>query len=153
MNQRLWFTGLASAALASLLTIAVIRGCNDNRPSPAPDPVPTPIDVVPIKEAGFRVIVVYESADGVPEQINGADVRGYLNNKCVKGPDAKTPDFRIWDQDVDLTNASRYFVEAMLRPRTSLPWILISDGKRGFEGPLRGNSQDVLNLLKKYGGQ
>lgn len=139
--------------LATLVTIAVMRGCDDQRPSPDPGPVPTPVDVVPIKEPGFRVIVVYESADGVPDQISGVQVRNYLNTKCAKGPDGKTADYRVWDQDVDLTNASRYFVEAMLRPRSSLPWILISDGKRGHEGPLPTTSAEVLELLKKYGGQ
>lgn len=123
-------------------------------PTP-PDPPPTPS---PIPEAGFRVLIVYESAELgklSPVQYNvlfAKKVRDYLNEKCVPGPDGKTREWRIYDKDVDVSGESKIWQGAMKRSRSQVPWILISTGRGGYEGPLPGSVAETLELLKKFGG-
>jgi hypothetical protein len=123
-------------------------------PEPSPDPPPIPSD-------GFRVLVVYENdpsdpASTLTKEQRGAmssqAVRSYLDSKCAKGKDGKTPEWRMWDQHVELTNETDIWKDAMKLPRNVLPWIVISDGKGGYSGPLPANEAELLTLLKKYGG-
>lgn len=124
-------------------------------PTPTPTPTPTPPtpSVVPISGDGFRVLILYDSSQGVPESSVAKSVRDYLNAKCVKGADGKTADYRIWDINTDVSNVPQNFKDAFARKRDSIPWILISTGKTGYEGPLPYNATDLLPLLKKYGGE
>ncbi len=128
-------------------------------PPVPPDPVPPdPKPPAPIPEAGLRVLVVYESSELSklpPAQlaiVYSKGIREYLNTKCAMGPDGKTKEWRIWDKDVDTSSESKLWQTAMKRPRASVPWVLISNGTTGFEGPLPGNAADALFLLKKFGG-
>ena len=128
-------------------------------PSPAPAPVPMPApDPAPISAPGFRVLVIYDTAtaSSLPAKqldcIFSTSVRGYLAEKCIRGTDAKTPEFRFYDVNTDPTSDGQLWADAMKRPRKSLPWVIISDGSKGYEGPLPGNVDDFLALLKKYGG-
>lgn len=130
------------------------------KPAPRPDdppPVDPPADKAPIPAPGFRVLIVYETADlpkyskGQLATLYGADVRNYLSSKCVKGDDGKTAEWRIWDKDVVTAGESALWQEAMRRPRGKLPTILISDGKTGYEGPLPDSIADTLALLKRFG--
>lgn len=121
-------------------------------PKPPEPPSPIPAD-------GFRVLIVYETGDAgkIPYEqqliIYDQGVRDYLDSHCVKGADGKTPERRIWDKDVKGIEAeSKLWQDAFKRPRASVPWILISTGKTGFEGPLPADAEDTLTLLKKYGG-
>lgn len=133
-------------------------------PKPPEPPTPTP---VPIPEMGFRVLIVLETADisGLPAAqqsalTNTKTILPYLQRKCVKGPDGRTAEWRIWDKDVNLGGERILWQQAMgkaladyLTNKGSLPWIIISDGKTGHSGPLPGNSADLLELLKRYGGE
>lgn len=128
------------------------------QPKPEPKVDPKPVDPAPIPVAGLRVLIVYESADlpkMLPTQsaiIFGAKTRAELNAACVVGDDGKTREWRMWDKDVDTSGESALWQTAFKRPRQGTPWVLISNGKAGFEGPLPANVDDFLTLLKKYGG-
>ena len=132
-----------------------------NPPGPTP-PGPTPPgpnpSPAPIPEDGFRVLIVYESAElpkypaGQTNALYARIVRDYLRAKCVVGADGKTREYRIWDKDVDASAESALWQAALKRPRTSTPWIVISTGKTGYEGPLPDSAEKTLELLKKYGG-
>lgn len=117
-----------------------------------------PIPVAPIAEPGFRVLIVYESENlsGMTEAqkaaIWGAKVTQYLQSKCTKGIDNTNPDFRRLDQNADVSKDAKYWQDAMALPRDSLPWVVISTGKTGFKGPLPATEDEMLALLKKYGG-
>lgn len=127
----------------------------DPGPGPGPTPPPAP---VPIPLDGLRVLILYESADlaKLPKEqvaaMNSAEVRSYLTSKCVKGADNKTSEWRIWDKDVDASAEPAHWQAALKRPRTAVPWIIISTGKQGFEGPLPTTQADLLALLKRFGG-
>jgi len=121
-------------------------------PKPDPKPEPSP---APIPAAGFRVLVVYEATKGAPlltakqsNELYGADLANYLNAKCVK--EDGQPGWRIWDKDTALANAPEIWRQAMGRNRAAVPWIIISDGQRGYEGPLPDGG--ILELCRKYGG-
>lgn len=125
---------------------------------PAPDPkppVPTP-SPAPIPVAGFRVLVVF-AQDGSTavlsktqyNELYGKEVADYLNAKCVK--EGNQPGWRIWNKDTPLTNAPEVWRQAMGRTRGNLPWIIISDGVTGYEGPLPDGG-GILPLLRKWGG-
>jgi len=126
-------------------------------PEPVPNP-PTPSDPAPISAPGFRVLVVYDTAtvSSLPEKqqqcLFSTDIRGYMASKCIRGVDMKTPEYRFYDQSTDATPDGQIWAEAMKRPRKQLPWLIISDGKTGYEGPLPVDTDKFMELLKKHGG-
>lgn len=129
-------------------------------PTPVPPPTPpTPVDPAPIPADGNRVLIVYETADltnypaAQTNVLYAKQVRDYLRSKCVVGPDGKTREWRIYDKDLDLSGESPLWRDAMKRDRKSLPWIVISTGKTGYEGPLPADVPSTLALLKKYFGE
>lgn len=128
---------------------------SDPDPGPSPDP-PKPIDL-PIEGEGLRVLVVYESGalSKLPESqksiLYSTTVRKYLTSKCPQ--ENGSYEFRFFDQDTDLGFTSERWKKAMARPRESIPWVLIANGKEGFSGPLPQNVGEMMELLKKYGGQ
>lgn len=140
-------------------------------PTPDPGPGPTPPDptVVPIPLPGFRVIIVEDAKarSKLPKEqqsiIFNKQLRDYLNAKCVIGGDMQTREWRIWDKDESGVGDAKQWQDVMQRvtvgvgPKsvgkyTTLPWIVISTGKSGYEGPLPATVQETLDLVKKYGG-
>lgn len=128
-------------------------------PGPTPPPVPPAPDPPPIPADGLHVLIVYESADlptypaAQVAALYAELVRGYLNSKCAMGPDGKTRQWRIWDANVDATGESQLWRLALNRKRDRLPWVIVSNGKAGYEGPLPADADALLTLLKKYGGE
>lgn len=128
-----------------------IEGLVDPEPGPGPGPGPNP---APIPGEGLRVLIVYESADMTKYSIEtqvilaGADVREFLKKNCVQ--ENGQAGFRIYDADVDVTDDLPVWKGAMSRPRSSLPWVIVSNGTTGFEGPLPNTPSEFLDLCKKY---
>jgi len=129
------------------------------KPNPPPDPKPEPKpDVVPIPANGLRVLIVEESAQrhtlsqGQRLIILGKEFRDFLEAKCVMGPDNRTKEYRIYDPEIAMNGESKIWQDVMKRPRASVPWIVISNGKNGFEGPLPTNLADAILLVNKYAG-
>lgn len=166
--ELLVFSGVKDDLVRQMLTVTVGPRPPPVPPGPTPPgptppgptpPGPTPEPPAPIPGGANRVLIVYESSDlprYTPEQasvFSAASVREYLARKCAKGPDGKTPEYRVWDKDVDTSSVSDTWKEAMKLPRQSLPWIIISNGTTGFNGPLPPNAADTLTLLKKYMGE
>lgn len=122
-------------------------------PGPTP-PTPTPDNPAPIPEPGFRVLIVYESGEMTKYPIEtqvilaGADVREFLQSNCVASNGV--PEFRIYDPDVDVSRDSAIWQKAMARPRSQIPWVLISNGTTGYEGPLPKTPSEFLELCKRY---
>ncbi len=142
----------------------VVRIGDSPGPGPGPDPKPpepkppTPTPA-PIPDAGFRVLIVYETADkltSAQQAVIGSTVlRAYMDSHCVKRSGDNQPEYRIWDKDVvnqGLENESTIWQNAFKRPRASTPWLILSDGKKGWEGPLPANVADTLKKLQEIGG-
>ena len=113
-----------------------------------------PLSPAPIPDPGFRVLIVYESADmtkypvATQAILAGAEVREFLKKNCVA--EDGQPGFRIYDSDVNTSGDLAVWRTAMTRPRTELPWVVISNGKSGFEGPLPKTAAEFIDLCKKY---
>lgn len=125
-------------------------------PTPDPDPpTPDPDPPVPPTPTGMRVLILYESSElsKLPGPQNtvlyAKSVRDYLNAKCASGP--KMKEWRIWDKDADVSKQEKHWQELVKRPAKSYPWIVIQ-AKTTYEGPLPKNTEETLNLLRKYGG-
>jgi hypothetical protein len=58
----------------------------------------------------------------------------------------------VYPQSTDLTNDAKTWQDAMKRPRSALPWIVISTGTGGAELPLPATADETLKLLQKYFG-
>ncbi len=114
----------------------------------------------PIKEPGFRVLIVAEPSSpeftALPEArkaiFTSTIIREYTNRKCVKDEKGR-PEFRVLDPDQEVEGLSEIWKKALARERKSLPWIVVSNGRSGFEGPLPASVEEALVLLKKYGGE
>ncbi len=139
-------------------------------PVPPPPPVPPtpPKPPTPIPGAGFRVLILEETASTNRDVVSSTALRDYLIRKCVKGPDGKTPEFRILDDDFtveQLSTMAPNWKEAYLTAKEhsskdkdgrvvspQLPWLIVSDGKSGESRPLPATVDETLAVLRKYGG-
>jgi hypothetical protein len=133
-------------------------GPGPNPPGPGPTPPTPPPSPAPIPAPGLRVLLIYKADQltklppGQQEIFFGAAVRGYLASACTLGPDSKTREFRCWSETTDVSGESKLWQDAMKRPRASSPWILISNGTAGYEGPLPATADEALALVKKFAG-
>lgn len=136
-------------ARVSLLWVKVKAG---KGPLPPPPPIPVPPGPTPqpppIPATGLRVLIVYETS--LKTKGLAKEVADYLNAKCVVVN--KQPEWRRFDKDTPMAAESQIWKDAMARPRLSIPWVVISDGTKGFEGPWPEEKADQLALLRKYGG-
>lgn len=136
---------------------AILRGIAPGPTPPGPDPkppepLPIPDGEAPIKEPGFRVLIVYESQLPVPRWLNDADWRALLNSVCVPGPNG-VKEWRIVDKDSPAVANAGVWPEALKRTEgKKVPWLLISTGKTGFEGPLPESKEAAIELVKRYAG-
>lgn len=155
-------------AICTVIVGTPVPPTPDPGPGPNPDPTPNP-NPDPFlgkttgskvqgeqKASGLRVLIKYESQDlnKYPASQTGIlysqSFRDYLDSKCLVGSDGKTKDWRMYDKDVDLTNESEMWQKVMKRPSPSLPWIVIGNGKTGYEGPLPKTVDESTALVKKY---
>lgn len=123
-------------------------------PTPVP-PGPTPgPDDAPIKAPGFRVLIVYETSKSLPAKqmliIESTAMRTLLKKTCVTDKDNPNGAWKMWDPDVDTGNVPKDWADAMKRPRKSVPWVIVSNGTTGYEGPLPDDVDAMTALLAKY---
>jgi hypothetical protein len=114
---------------------------------PEPEPAPSVISVLIVEETEDRLKPEMRKYLGV---FNSVEIRKYLNTHC-KTVDGE-PNWLWVDDDADMTNAPQYWRDAMALPRKSLPWIAISNGHKGESGVLPASEDEVLALLRKWGG-
>jgi hypothetical protein len=120
-------------------------------PGPAPGPAPIPLP-------GLRVLIIEESGERSQLPTKQLDIlfsqemRDHLNAKCVVGADGKTREWYILDADVATAQLAKHWQDAMKRERKSVPWVIISNGTSGFEGPLPADVAALKQLVDKYAG-
>jgi hypothetical protein len=104
------------------------------------------------------VLVVYEASEDAKlsqaqfSTIYGKAFRTLLDEKCVTGADGKTKEWRIYDQHIDTSGEAKHWQDAMKRSRSEVPWLVVSNGKGGYEGPLPKTREEILAIIKKFGG-
>lgn len=122
-------------------------------PPMPPDPPPSP---APIPLPGLRVLIVIEEMEankltaGQRATIYGVPMRDWLDSKCVVGTDGKTKEWRIFDKDVRTDSAEKHWRDVMQRRPASVPWLIVSNGKAGYEGPLPGTPEETKALIQRF---
>jgi hypothetical protein len=120
-------------------------------PGPGPNPPPTPGDNPFPADGKARVLILFDhslQAGSLPagfyNQVYGGTFRKYLLDKTSN-------QYRIWPDDVDGSSVEKEWADALKKPRTSLPWVYLSNGKTGYSGPLPATPDETTKLLQKYG--
>jgi hypothetical protein len=122
---------------------------------PPPDPTP---DTAPFPATGLHVLIVFETADAVALPagqraiLYGKANREFLNAKTAPGPDGRTRSWRIYDADTDVTAEAKVWQDAMAVPRQSLPWLVVSNGRTGFSGPLPADPAAFQAIVNQHAG-
>lgn len=138
-------------------TVKVGEGPGPGPNPPGPDPPVPPPGPAPIPLAGLRVMIVEEQSErhklsaGHQSIMFGKPFRDYLNSVCTAG--VKVPakkEWRIYEKDMDVSADGEHWAKALARPKTSYPWIVISNGTSGFEGSLPSDPQAAMELINKY---
>ncbi len=76
-------------------------------------------------------------------------IRQYLRDHGrAAGKDA----LRIYWEGMEAETAPPFWREGFARPRTRTPWLVITNGRAGIEGPLPADETAVLEILKRFGG-
>lgn len=125
-------------------------------PTPGPDPPtpgPDPPSPAPIPEPGFRVLFIIDDKQDLPQLqqaiIAGKEVDEYLNKTCITEPGGQAG-WRVYDKDAELDSDLDIWKKAIQRRPESTPWVIISNGKTGYEGKLPESPSAFLELCKKY---
>jgi hypothetical protein len=135
---------------------------------PDPDPIdPDPIDPDPVVDPDAKGpifgVVLYdaEGDDSLTaaqrNSLNSEEVHAYLQAKGLKvGGNVQ---WRQWDDnrltDADLSEESEPLRKAYAEAKAKFngkAYVVLSNGKAGFSGPLPETHEAILALLKKYGG-
>ena len=131
----------------------IVCGKGPMPPPVPPSPTPVPQDW-PTTAPGLRVLIVFEEMErdkltaNQRAIINGAPVRDYLDSVCAS--DGQWKAWRIWDKDIGLTNAEPHWKAMMNRPRTSVPWVVISNYQKAYhEGPLPASVEEFKTQIQK----
>lgn len=128
-------------------------------PNPPVPPVPPTPSISPIAGDGLRVLLLYDRQKetsypvGQQDIINGKTVRDYLRTKTAK--EGSQSQFFIWPTGADVSAAPKIWQDAYNRPKTATPWVIISNPQKGggYEGPMPNTVPEMMDLLKKYGGE
>lgn len=133
-------------------------------PTPTPTPIPTPVDP---NETGKLWVVIVEEADNlttIPSEIlvakSSSKVANYCKTHCVLDQKGN-PEFKTYDDDQDIANSSESLeikdafakaVKARQEAKMDGIWLILSNGKTGWSGPLP-NEAKTLEILQQYGGK
>jgi hypothetical protein len=119
----------------------------DPQPDPQPDPEPQP-DKDPIPEPGFSVIIIEETKDR--ETLSKEQVAVLQSTKIQSLVKSYGGDFRQTDDDSPLTYENPKWAKAIQRERQSLPWIIVSNDKKWYEGPLPKDLNSAIKLIETH---
>jgi hypothetical protein len=129
-------------------------GPNPPGPDP-PGPKPTP---APIQRPGLHVLILYDAEDtqlpkGQRNILEGKQVRDWLEANTVQDPDIPSwKTYWIAPHKTDVLKMPKVWQDAFNRPHASIPWVIISNGTTGFEGPLPNSPAEFIALAQKYVG-
>ncbi len=125
-------------------------------PGPDPKPPVPPAPPTPTPVTALRVLIVYESSalNAMPPAqraiIANQPFRDFLDSKCLPSPSGKRKEWNIWDSDVATSGAPKVWQDLMARPRSAVPWLVVSNGGVLYEGPLPADVPATQALISKY---
>lgn len=159
-RYRLWAVACVDKKLVKTHTFIVIGDPGPTPPGPKPPTPPDPPkpEPSPIAADGLHVMVLFETADkskmskGHFDIVYGMEMRQWLKANCTADTgagDGKA--YWIVDKDADLSQLAKKWQDAVQRPRTSVPWLIISNRpKGGYEGPLPVDTEATIKLLERF---
>jgi hypothetical protein len=120
---------------------------------------PVPSVPAPIPVPGLRVLIVAESSPEAMEELPQSqkmillsqDFRDFLKSKCTRESDG-SDGFRVFDPQTKPAQDLQHWHTALARPRSVLPWIVISNGTTGTEQKLPVTVDETKTLVLKYAG-
>lgn len=139
-----------------------IKTGTDPPPEPGP-PQPRPDDKPVVGK--LWVVIVKDGAhltqlpSSQMQALLSTKIRDYCSTHCLAGTDGKTPEFKVYDKDTDVSQQSpaiqkafKMAVDDMAKAGSTAPWLTVSNGKTGYSGPLPLTETAVIEKLKIYGG-
>jgi hypothetical protein len=103
--------------------------------------------VAPIPEPGLHVLAISETMSVTPQ------LAAVLNSAAWQQI-VPQGNWRVFDPDADMSKDAPKWQAAMQRPRTALPWVIISNHPYGgYEGPLPKTLPELVTLIKKVEAQ
>lgn len=122
---------------------------------PEPPTPPVPVDPAPIAAEGLRILIVYdEDAESTlpPEQgaiLSSPELRDWADANCAKDATGQS-ELRIWPSTVEVGDDQPIWREAMKLKRDGPNWLIVSNGKSGYSGPLPPNLAELLKIAEKF---
>ena len=107
-----------------------------------------PLTPPPIDAAGYNVLIVEETADR--GQLTEDQVAILTSVQLRTWVDQQPGTLMIVDDDAPIDQLAKPWQEAMRRPRAALPWLIVSNGKTGWEGPLPADVAATQAVLEAY---
>lgn len=115
--------------------------------------LPFPLTIViddgpPVPGEGKHVLVIYETEDRIsmPRDqrsiIDSVPLREWLKESGV--------DAKFLDPQSEIVHSDAWFKAAIDANRESLPWMIVSNGKAGFSGPLPGTVDEFKTIVERY---
>lgn len=125
-------------------------------PNPKPTPKPDPKQPAPIPELGFRFLLIEETASRPVDLHNllaDPQLEEFFQANCAKVNGV--PERRYFDKDQRITTGPKLWKDALARGVTSpgfkVPWVIVSNGVTGFEGPLpTTDPQKLIDFIKPF---
>lgn len=110
--------------------------------------IPPPPDVDPLPVSSLHVLIVEEMDERA--SLPASQVGIFTSTELRKWFEDNDVQWRIFDKDVNLEHAEKKWQDAMKRERASLPWVIVSNGRTGWEGPLPKDTASLIQLLEQY---
>lgn len=139
---------MKAASFFAAIVLAFLIGVEANKagfnPGSIIDSLPIPVietDSNPIVGSSRHFAVIYESGDksSLPDAyrtvIDSVPLRGWLRDKGFVQDGNDTFQFLDPDQNTQYIE-DKWFARALALPREALPWVVISDGTKGYAGPM-----------------
>lgn len=130
-----------------------VHGVPPPKPIDPPAPVPTP---APIPAPGLHVLIVYDPTRPLPSAqaaiLTAQATRDLLRKVCTTDARGLSA-YRIFPTPIEFGDELPLWKVASARPRQSTPWVIVSNGQTGFEGPLPASERDFADLIARFGGQ
>ena len=102
----------------------------------------------PANKLSVLIVEETEDRDDLPtSQVSAIESAIWREYVLSKGGEA-----RVLEPEAKLSNEEPWVAPALAVKREKLPWLVISDGKRGYSGPLPENLDGLTAKLKEIGG-
>lgn len=102
----------------------------------------------PIRDPGFHLLIKEESSKrrDLPE----SQLSIFTSSEIDEFVKSQGGSMRILDQHADTTHELPVWQTAMKCEHKSLPWLLVSNGKAGYSGPLPANIAETKAIMERF---